>query len=159
MATLVFLARTLNEVKVFGGEVFFDIDGKNVGKLSSYSQKIDLPSGNHTIKMYKSHAYDTFIGVAEQNITLQEDEILMVRYSCPMMISQPGNMVISEYSELKEVEAIKMRDTAIQKDFIKQEAQKKEAEEKYKHGVWIVIMIAIAMCIVYGIYTAYIFNT
>ena len=58
---LVFLARTSNEVKVFGGEVFFDIDGKNVGKLSSYSQKIDLPAGNHTIKMYKSHVYDTFI--------------------------------------------------------------------------------------------------
>ena len=75
-----------------------------------------------------------------------------------MMVNQPGNMVISEYSKLKEVEAIKMHDAAIQKDFIKQETQKKEAEEKYKNGVWIVIMIAIAMGIVYGIYTAYMFN-
>lgn len=75
-----------------------------------------------------------------------------------MMVNQPGNMVISEYSKLKEVEAIKMRDAAIQKDFIKPETQKKEAEEKYKNGVWIVIMIAIAMGIVYGIYTAYMFN-
>lgn len=151
MAKLVFLQRTQKEIEIFGGDVFFDIDGKNAGKLSLSNQMIELPAGSHTIKMYKSHAYDTFIGFAEQTITIGENEALMVKYASPMMVSQPGNMVISEYSEMKEVEAIQARDSAIQRDWIAQETQKKEAEEKYKNGVWIVIGIAVAIGLLYGI--------
>lgn len=151
MAKLVFLQRTQKEIEVFGGDVFFDIDGKNVGKLSLVKQTVELSAGEHTIKMYKSHIYDTFIGFAEQTISVDENEAVMVKYSCPMMVSQPGNMVISEYSEVKEVEAVKARDAAIQRDFVAQETQKKEAEEKYKNGVWIVIGIAVVIGIIYGI--------
>lgn len=157
MAKLVFLQRTQKEIEIFGGDVFFDIDGKNAGKLSLSNQTIELSAGNHDIKMYKSHTYDTFIGFAEQSISLAENETLMVKYSCPMMINQPGNMVISEYSEEKEREAVKARSEVIQRDFVAQEAQKREAEEKYKNGVWILIAIAVAIGIIYGIYAASLF--
>ena len=151
MAKLVFLQRTQKEIEIFGGDVYFDIDGKNAGKLSLVNQTVDLPAGEHTIKMYKSHTYDTFIGFAEQTISVNEDESLMVKYSCPMMVSQPGNMVISEYSEAKGVEAVHKREEAIQRDFVAQETQKKEADEKYKNGVMVVLGIAIAIGVIYGI--------
>lgn len=157
MATLVFLQRTQKEIEIFGGEVFFDIDGKNAGKLTLTNQTIELLAGEHTIKMYKSHTYDIFIGFAQQTIKLAYDESLMVKYSCPMMVNQPGNMVISEYSEEKEVEAVKSRDAAIQRDIIAQETRKKEADENYKKGVWIVLGIAIVIGIIYGIYMATLF--
>lgn len=137
--------------------MFFDIDGKNAGKLSLSNQTVELSPGTHTIKMYKSHTFDTFIGFAEQTISLDENEILMVKYSCPMMINQPGNMVISAYSEEKEAEAIQSRDAAIQRDFVTQETKKKEANEKYKNGVLICIGIVVAIGIFYGIYMASLF--
>lgn len=157
MAKLVFLQRTQKEIEIFGGEVFFDIDGKNAGKLSSTNQTVELPAGEHVIKMYKSHAYDTFIGFAEQTITLGENEALMVKYSCPMMVNQAGNMVISEYSEKRELETVKARDAAIKHDFAVHEREKQEADERYKRGVWILIGIAIVIAIIYVIYDATIF--
>ena len=40
MAKLVFLQRTPKEIEIFGGDVYFDIDGKNVGKLTLQNQTI-----------------------------------------------------------------------------------------------------------------------
>lgn len=157
MAKLVFLQRTQKEIEIFGGEVFFDIDGKNAGKLSSTNQTVELPAGVHVIKMYKSHAYDTFIGFAEQTITLGENEALMVKYSCPMMVNQAGNMVISEYSEERELKTVKARDAAIKHDFAMHEREKQEADERYKRGVWILIGIAIVIAVIYVIYDATMF--
>lgn len=157
MAKIVFLQRTQKEIEIFGGEVFFDIDGKNAGKLSSINQTVELPAGAHVIKMYKSYAYDTFIGFAEQTITLGENEALMVKYSCPMMVNQAGNMVISEYSEKRELETVKARDAAIKHDFAVHEREKQEADERYKRGVWILIGIAILIGVIYVIYDAAMF--
>lgn len=157
MAKLVFLQRTQKEIEIFGGEVFFDIDGKNAGKLSCANQTVELPAGVHVVKMYKSHAYDTFIGFAEQTITLGEDETLMVKYSCPMMVNQAGNMIISEYSKEREIESVKARDAAIKHDFAMHEREKQEADERYKRGVWILIGIAIVIAVIYAIYDATMF--
>lgn len=154
MAKLVFLQRTPQEIEIFGGEVFFDIDGKNAGKLSSLNQIVELPSGEHTIKMYKSHSYDTFIGFAEQTINLSDNDELMIRYSCPMMISQPGNMVISEYSKEKSEELVRSKEDAMQRDIISHENERKEADEKYKNGVWILIGVAVVIGILYAISVA-----
>lgn len=52
MGTLTFLRRTQKEIEIFGGDVFFDIDGKNVGKLSLQNQDVEVAAGTHTIKMY-----------------------------------------------------------------------------------------------------------
>lgn len=92
MAKLVFLRRTENEIIVFGGDVYIDIDGKNVGLLSRTNIEFEVSSGQHIIKMYKSHSYDTYIGFAESQITMENDEQLMIRYSAPMNTNQPRNL-------------------------------------------------------------------
>ena len=86
MGTLTFLRRTQKEIEIFGGDVFFDIDGKNVGKLSLQNQDIEVTAGIHTIKIYKSHTFDTFIGFAESTVTVDENEHLMIKYAAPMMV-------------------------------------------------------------------------
>ena len=151
MPKLVFLRRTEKEIEIFGGDVYFDIDGKNVGKLSRTNQEVELSEGEHTIKMYKSHTYDTFIGFAESTITLVGDEKLMVKYSAPMMVNQPGNMVISPYNAVSENQVVQERDRIIERDFIAEENRKREQSEKYNHGVMIVIIVAIATAILWGI--------
>ena len=152
MAKLVFLRRTDKEIEVFGGDVYFDLDGKNIGKLSRTNQKIDVLPGKHTIKMYKSHSYDTFIGFAESVINVTDDEQLMIKYSAPMMINQPGNMVISEYTETKEQEVIREREYSIHRDFVATETQKKQVEENYKNGVMTVVWVAVGIVVVLGIF-------
>ena len=154
MAKLVFLRRTEKEIELFGGDVYFDIDGKNAGILSRVNQEVDLPAGEHTIKMYKSHAYDTFIGFAESTIRLAEDEELMVKYAAPMMVNQPGNMVISPYNAAQEQVVLEKREQAIQRDFINEENRKQEQNRKYNNGVKIVILCAVIVGVIIGIYQA-----
>ena len=152
MAKIVFLKRTQKEIEIFGGDVYFDIDGKNAGKLSLDNQTVEVSAGTHTVKMYKSHTFDTFIGFAESEITVKDDEPLMVKYSCPMMVNQPGNMVISEYTEEKEVAAVREREYSINRDFVAAETQKKQADDNYKNGVKVVIWVAVAIAVVLGIF-------
>lgn len=40
MAKLIFLRRTNKDIEVFGGDVYFDLDGKNIGKLAMENQSI-----------------------------------------------------------------------------------------------------------------------
>ena len=67
-------------------------------------------------------------------------------------IPQPGNMVISEYTEEKEVAAVREREYSINRDFVAAENQKKQADENYKNGVKVVIWVAVAIAVVLGIY-------
>ena len=152
MATLIFLQRTEKEIEIFGGDVYFDIDGKNVGKLTRNDQSIELEAGTHTIKMYKSHTYDTFIGFAETTIQLEEDEKLMVKYSAPMMVNQAGNMVISKYDPQQRTAALQSRERTIERDFAAEATRKKEQDEKYSSGVKTVIIVAVIFAIIWGIY-------
>lgn len=159
MAKLVFLKRTQKEIEIFGGDVYFDIDGKNAGKLSLTNQIVEITAGEHTVKMYKSHTFDTFIGFAESVINVTDDEQLMIKYSAPMMINQPGNMVISEYTETKEQEVIREREYSIQRDFVATETQKKQAEENYKNGVMTVVWVAVGIAVVLGIFYGILFSS
>lgn len=152
MGTLTFLRRTQKEIEIFGGDIFFDIDGKNVGKLSLENQDIEVTAGTHTIKMYKSHTFDTFIGFAESTITVSEKEHLMIKYAAPMMVNQPGNMVISEYDRAMEQASIKDRENTIERDFTAEVNRKKEQNEKYNNGVKIVIACAVIFGIIMAIY-------
>lgn len=159
MAKLIFLKRTQKEIEIFGGDVYFDIDGKNAGKLSLTNQIVEIPVGEHTVKMYKSHTFDTFIGFAESVINVTDDEQLMIKYSAPMMINQPGNMVISEYTETKEQEVIREREYSIHRDFVAAETQKKQAEENYKNGVMTVVWVAVGIAVVLGIFYGILFSS
>ena len=152
MGTLTFLRRTQKEIEIFGGDVFFDIDGKNVGKLSLQNQDIEVTAGIHTIKIYKTHTFDTFIGFAESTVTVDENEHLMIKYAAPMMVNQPGNIVISEYDKAMERASIKDRENTIERDFNAEVSRKKEQNEKYNNGVKIVIVCAVIFAIIIAIY-------
>lgn len=154
MAKLVFLRRTEKEIQVFGGDVYIDIDGKNVGLLSRVNQEFTVSAGRHTVKMYKSHSYDTFIGFAESTFEVEEDEQLMVRYAVPMAANQPGNLIISTYDPSKETEALRARENAIQRDFAAAENRKQEQNNKYNTGVMIFIAFLIVDAIIWAIWMA-----
>ena len=98
MARLVFLRRTAAEVSLTGGEVYFDINGKNVGRLAPTDCFVDLPAGTYQIRMYKSHNYNTMVGFASVSVTVSEGESLMLRYTPPAVVSQPGNIQVSNYT-------------------------------------------------------------
>ena len=103
---VIFMRRTPKEIEVFGGTVFIDIDGKNVGQLGTEDFIIDLAEGKHKIKMYKSHTYDTYIGFAETEIEVKADEHLLIMYSAPMLINQPGNIIVTDYTSEQDIQKI-----------------------------------------------------
>ena len=154
MAKLIFLRRTEKEIQVFGGDVYIDIDGKNVGLLSRVNQEFEISAGKHTVKMYKSHSYDTFIGFAESTINVVEDEQLMVRYAAPMAANQPGNLIISAYDSFKETEILRARENAIQRDYAAAEYRKQEQNNKYNTGVIVFICFLIVDAIIWAIWMA-----
>ena len=152
MAKLEFLPRTAKDIEIFGGDIYFDIDGKNIGILSRLNYTVDLPAGHHTIKMYKSHKYDTFIGFAESTIVLQEQEHLMVRYAAPMATNQPGNIIVMPYDPNKEQEILKTREDVIRRDSMADDMRKREQNEKYNTGVMLWIGLMIVSAIIFAIW-------
>ena len=152
MACIVFLPRTQKEIEIFGGNVYFDIDGKNAGMLTKGEQRYELNPGQHVIKMYKSHTYDTYIGFAENTITVEENEELMVKYSAPMLVSQPGNMIISPYNPRYRDAILQEKEQILARDFRAEQNRKKEENEKYKNGVKWVIIAAVIFAVIFGIY-------
>jgi hypothetical protein len=153
-ATITFLRRTQEEVNVFGGDVYIDIDGRNIGKLGFSDFPVTLTAGKHTIKMYKSHTYDTFIGVAEQELFISEPEHLMVKYSAPMVVSQPGNMVVSPYSKATADSEAQRRSDTISREYHAEQERKEEAARKSKTAITIIIVLVVLSAIVWGIYYA-----
>ncbi len=137
---LTFLRRTPKEVEVYGGEVFFDIDGRNVGKLASVDCFVDLPAGRHTIRMYKSHNYDMMIGFADVIIDLREGEHLLIRYTPPMIANQPGHIIVEAYSAYAANAAAQQREQRIYNDQ-RQEAERRERSSRGNRAAitWIII--------------------
>ena len=152
MAKLVFLRRTDTEIEILGGEVYFDLDGKNIGKLSCVNQEVDVLPGRHVIKMYKSYSYDTFIGFAESAIDVGENENLMVRYAAPVAVNQPGNILISVYDPQKEAETLRNREETIAHDYTAEVNRKKEQNENYNTGTVMWIACSIIVAIIFAIW-------
>ncbi len=142
MGRLVFMRRTPSEVQTFAGEVFVDIDGKNVGKVGLSDFEVTLPEGSHLIKMYKSHKYGTFIGFAEATLQICANDKLLVKYSAPMVVSQPGNMVITDYDNESLEQSVKEREHRIMRDASEDNARKEEANRKSQDAMlWVVLII------------------
>lgn len=104
MPKLYFVRRTDSEIEIFGGTVYVDIDGKRVGEVGRTNLVIDVEQGQHTIKMYKSHTFDTFIGFAEVTIDVKENKDLTFRYSSPMVITQPGHIVVADFISTEDID-------------------------------------------------------
>lgn len=152
MGKLIFLRRTEREIQVFGGDVYIDIDGKNVGILSRTDQEYDVTAGKHTIKMYKSHSYGTFIGFAESTISVEQDEKLMVRYAGPMSTNQSGNLIITAYNDVNERKLLEERDAVIKRDYENEQHRKEEQNNKYNTGLIIFILFIIVDAIIWAVW-------
>lgn len=100
---LIFIRRAKQEEEIFGGIVYVDVDGKNIGQLSTQDLIYEIAPGKHHIKMYKSHKFDTLIGIAEEDIEVEEGKSLIVKYSAPLMVNQPGNIMISDFVRLNKL--------------------------------------------------------
>ena len=150
MGDFVVLRRTQSEIDIFGGDVYVDIDGKNVGIVGKEDLQIQLSPGPHTIKMYKSHSMGTFIGAAEAVIEMKKDENLYARYSAPLIVSQPGNIVIAPFESKNDLDdVINNVENSIRREYQNQqrlENQHKIESEKNNTSlmIWVYIIPAIA---------------
>ena len=149
---LIFVKRTVEEIRIFGGEVFIDIDGINVGKLSEEHFEYAVPIGKHKLKMYKTHSFDTDIGISEVEIDLRENVPLAVKYTCPMHVNSPGNIRITEYrwdNDLDEI--VTNTNKALYLDRVKNEQiveKQKERQKAFEKWAWIFgIIFGLALAI------------
>ena len=145
-----FFRRTGQELATQSGDVFFDINGKNVGKLAATDCFVDLPAGQYQIRMYKSHAYGSMIGYADITVRLQEGESLLVRYHAPAVINQPGHITLYDYNR----DATNTMARELDNQINAERAKQKEQEERTRAGTrsavkWIIIgSVAVAVTIV-----------
>lgn len=119
------LRRSQSERDIFGGEVYIDVDGRNVGTVGDTDFFIDLAEGQHKLKMYKSHTMGTFIGMAESDLFLSNGEMLVATYAPPMLVNQSGVIIISSYQGQQDLDQM-----AFQKENQLNCEQRKEEEKK-----------------------------
>ena len=103
-AKLIFVRRSQEQIDIFGGEVFADVDGKKVATIGTETITYEVPAGRHIVKMYKSHEYGSMIGFAESEFTINDNEALVFNYSPPMKVTQPGHIVVSDFTSYEEIE-------------------------------------------------------
>lgn len=125
----VIIRRTKAEIKAFGGDIYADIDGKNVAIIKDDDVKLLLSLGKHSVKMYKSHKMGTFIGTTEVEFEILENEVLCSRYSAPLIINQAGNIMLFNYESDEQINQITNEiENIVNRDF--ETEQKKIAEQK-----------------------------
>lgn len=147
---VIFMRRTPKEKEIFGGDVYIDIDGKNVGKLDLSDLTFQLESGKHKFRMYKSHSFDTFVGFAETEIDTSDGNDLLVKYSPPMLINQPGNILVSDYISSSQIdEMVEEKERKLSTEFNEENQRKAELEEKSRNGTTIFIVSMIIILIIF----------
>lgn len=161
MPKLYFVHRTESEIAIFGGTVFVDLDGKRVGEVFKSHLIIDVAPGTHIIKMYKSHTYDTFVGFAEVSINVEENKDLTFRYSAPMLVTQPGHIVVADFISLVHIdEQLKRSESMLkqekQANDLHIQTQNKESEKNNNMLIfWIVVVPIISTLLFFIIQMAY----
>ena len=161
MSKLYFIRRTSSEIEIFGGSVYADIDGKRVGEIGRTNLVIDVEPGEHTIKMYKSHTYDTFIGFAEVSLHIEDGKDLTLRYSAPMVITQAGHIVVTDFTSIEDINRqIEQKETTLRAEKRESDLQiQKQEEESQKNNnaliFWIVIVPIIIGLLYFFIEMAY----
>lgn len=156
----VFIARTQEEIEIFGGKVYVDVDGKNIGIVSEKSITLNVSSGVHKVKMYKSHEFGTMIGFAEVEVNVDEGKGLTFKYTPPMIISQPGNIIVSDFISYNKINE-DLQETSQQLKIEKNQSdkRKKEIEDNAnKNKFWIILLIFVIPTIFWIIYEIIIFD-
>ncbi len=151
-ARLVFLRRTMQEVQTMGGDVYFDINGKNVGKLALTDCNVDLPEGTYRIRMYKSHNYGAMIGFADATVQIKDGEAILIRYNTPDTVNMPGHIMVYEYTP--ETADAAAREAAVKIADAQAKNAQKQAEMRRgeSSAVKVIVLIAVlsAVTIVLG---------
>lgn len=151
MGALVFMRRTMAEVEMFGGEVYIDLDGRNIGILGLDDVEIEVAPGRHHVKMYKSHKFETLIGFAESSVEVGEAERILVRYAPPLVISQPGHLVISEYAGALVEQLAAQREKSIKEEAEAEESRKESARAGSEQAVKFFLIITAATALIWFI--------
>ena len=160
MPKLYFVRRTPSELQIFGGTVYIDIDGKRVGQLSQSDLIIEVAPGVNEIKMYKTHTYDTFVGVAEVRVNFEEDKDLVLRYSAPMVVSQPGHIVITDFISLQEIEEmVSQKETSLKAEKQTNDTQLRQQEARSKKNSSAFILLFILIPVIIGLLYYFIFKS
>lgn len=152
-----FLRRTEEEKRHFGGEVFIDIDGVNSGTLDDQNREIRLDAGTHKIKMYKSHNFGTFIGIAEIELDTSVDDYVL-QYSCPLHVQSPGNIKATLLTPEVNIDAlIASVEGEIARDRRSNELRIEEQEKRKakENGYWLIfgvvfVLLMILQSIIYA---------
>lgn len=156
----IFIARTQEEIDIFGGKVYIDVDGKNIGILSEQSITFNVSPGIHKVKMYKSHEFGTMIGFAEVEVNINEGEGLTFKYTSPMIVSQPGNIIVSNFISYDKINK-ELQETSEQLKNEKNQSdkRKKEIEDNAKNNnFWIILLVFVIPAIFWIIYEIFIFD-
>ena len=154
MATqLVFFRRTYQEIALYGGEVYFDINGRNVGKLMLTDAFVELPPGRYHIRMYKSQNYGNMVGFAEATIDLNEGESLMIRYNAPLTVNLPGNLMISTYNPVEADQTAAMLNNNIANEQMRRQQQAAQMQKSNAAVIgWIVAISVISVLVIAASY-------
>ncbi len=156
-AKLIFVRRSSEQIRVFGGDVFAEVDGKKIATIEHTTITREVTPGKHIVKMYKSHQYGSMIGFAESEFTIGEGETLVFRYSPPMMTDQPGHITMSEFTSYEDIES-EVRDE--EKTIEEQESrnlQKQKNESKTATYWWLLIFVIPG--VLWGLYELVIYMT
>lgn len=149
-AKLIFVRRSDEEIHIFGGQVFADVDGKNVAVVERETITVEVPAGTHMVKMYKSHEYGSMIGFAENEVTLEDKEALVFRYAPPMVVTQPGHITVSDFVSYERIErevTASAQVIAQEKRANDQKIQKQQENMKKNYWGWLILIFVIpALC-------------
>lgn len=148
-AKLVFAKRSQEQIEIFGGEVFADVDGKQIATIGTRNITYEIPAGTHTVRMYKSHSYGSMIGFADNTFTIAEDEALVFKYFPPMKTTQPGHITVSKFTSYDDIDSeVETMGRKIGREKAETDRVEKETQEKIEKNqrlwwIWIIIVPAI----------------
>lgn len=149
-AKFVFVKRSNEEINIFGGQVFADIDGVNVATIGQETVTVEVAAGKHIVKMYKSHEYGSMIGFAENEITVSDGDALVFKYAPPMVVTQPGHITVSNFVSYDKIEnevATAAQIMAQEKRANDEKIQRQEENMKKNYWGWIILIFVIpAIC-------------
>lgn len=149
-----------------GEKITIEVKGDGITETSrnffyeTISNIIVVEEGIHKIKMYKSHTYNTVIGIAEVEINVSNEKLL-IQYSSPLLVSQPGNIVISNFTDYFQIEnIINSKEKRLSNEIIEKEQQLKVVEETTKkNSFWIIFWIIVVPAIFWIIYEIMLWDT
>lgn len=158
-ARLVFFRRTQQEMLSMPGEIYFDVNGRNLGRLSAAECFVDLPAGQYQVRMYMSHACGSLIGFADILVSLQEGESVMLRYIAPAMLNQPGHIMVFDYDPAAANTMAWNIDSQIAAARAQQAARNEQAKRESSSIVGWMIGIGVATALLIGLSYAIIYSS